>query len=154
MIWLLLGIFVILIIISAIGAELTDKCDGVFVTLCAVGMVGAIVTLCIALFFITPSYQKLNYIDTKIEYLTEENAKIDEDVKAIVASYQDHEKEFYKEFENVSASTLITLYPEIKSDTLVNSQIEIYLENQKEIKNLNLQKIDGGIVRWWMCFGD
>ena len=153
MIWLLVAIFTVLAIIFGILADAVYDLDCVFVAFSAVSIVALIVALCVGLFHIIPSCKHLEYIDTKIEYLTEENAKIDEDVKIIISSYQDHEKEFYQEFENVSASTLITLYPEIKSNELVNKQIEIYFENQKEIKELELKKIEGGVVRWWMNFG-
>ena len=153
MIWLLVAIFTVLAIVFGILAAVVCDLEDMFVSFSAVFIVALIVALCVGLFHLAPSCKRLEYIDTKIEYLTEENAKIDEDIKIIISSYQDHEKEFYQEFENVSASTLITLYPEIKSNELVNKQIEIYFENQKEIKELELKKIDGGVIRWWMNFG-
>ena len=72
----------------------------------------------------------------------------------IVSSYQEHEKEFYETFKSVSTTTLVNLYPEIKSNDLVAKQIEIYLANEKEIKDLTLKNIDGGVLRWWAYFGN
>lgn len=154
MVWLLFGIFAVVAILMFILASVSydfDEAGGVVGVVC---VICAIITLCVALFGITPEYKRLDYIDTKIEYLTEQNAQIDDEIKLIIASYQDHELEFYKEFENVSSTTLITLYPEIKSNELVNKQLEIYFANQQEIKELELKKIDGGVIRWWMNFGD
>lgn len=153
MIWVLVAIFTVLAIVFGILASAIYDMEEIMAVFCGIFIVALVIALCIGLFSLVPQYKQLNYIDTKIEYLTEENAKIDEDIKIIISSYQDHEKEFYQEFENVSASTLITLYPEIKSNELVNKQIEIYFENQKEIKELELKKIDGGVIRWWMNFG-
>lgn len=154
MVWLLFGIFVVLAILMFMLASICydfDEAGNIIGTIC---IVCAIIALCVALFGITPEYKRLDYIDTKIEYLTEQNEKIDNDIKLIVASYQDHELEFYKEFENVSSATLITLYPELKSNELVNKQLDIYFANQQEIKELELKKIEGGVVRWWMNFED
>lgn len=154
MIWLLFGVFVVVAILMFILASVCWDFDeagcviGVICTICAV------VTLLVALLGIMPEYKKLDYIDTKIEYLTEQNTQIDDEIKLIVSSYQDHELEFYKEFENVSSATLITLYPELKSNELVNKQLDIYFANQQEIKELELKKIDGGVIRWWMYFGE
>lgn len=154
MVWLLLGIFVVLTILIWVLASTNYDFEDAGCALGAVCCVCLIITLGVALFHVTPEYKKLDYIDTKIEYLTEQNAQIDDEIKLIVASYQDHELEFYKEFENVSSTTLVTLYPEIKSNELVNKQLDIYFANQQEIKELELKKIESGVIRWWMCFGN
>lgn len=153
MVWLLFGIFVVVAIIMFIIASVCYDFDEAGEVIGAVCIFCAVVTLGVALFGITPEYKRLNYIDTKIEYLTEQNAQIDDEIKLIISSYQDHELEFYKEFENVSSTTLVTLYPELKSNELVNKQLDIYFANQQEIKELELKKIEGGVVRWWMNFG-
>ena len=154
MIWLLLGIFVVLTILIWVLASTNYDFEDAGCALGAVCCVCLIITLGVALFHVAPEYKKLDYIDTKIEYLTEQNSQIDDEIKLIISSYQDHELEFYKEFENVSSATLITLYPELKSNELVNKQLDIYFANQQEIKELELKKIDGGVIRWWMNFGD
>lgn len=154
MVWLLFGIFVVVAILMFMIASVSydfDEAGAIIETVC---IICAVVTLLIALLGITPEYKKLDYIDTKIEYLTEQNSQIDGEIKLIVSSYQDHELEFYKEFENVSSTTLITLYPELKSNELVNKQLDIYFTNQQEIKELELKKIESGVIRWWMNFGD
>ena len=52
-----------------------------------------------------------------------------------------------------TAVTLVALYPELKSDTLVQSQIEVYTENNNMIKFLRDQQIKGNVSRWWLYFG-
>ena len=52
-----------------------------------------------------------------------------------------------------TAVTLVALYPELKSDTLVQSQIEVYTENNNMIKFLRDQQIKCNVSRWWLYFG-
>ena len=52
-----------------------------------------------------------------------------------------------------SAVTMVSLYPELKSDSLVQAQIEVYAENNKIIKDLRDQQIKGNVYRWWLYFG-
>lgn len=154
MIWLLLGIFVVLAILMFVLASACwdfEEAGGILGVIC---ICCAVVIVVAAFVHVIPEYKQLDYIDTKIEYLTKQNAQIDDEIKLIVSSYQDHELEFYKEFGNVSSTTLITLYPELKSNELVNKQLDIYFANQQEIKELELKKIEGGVIRWWMYFGD
>jgi signal transduction histidine kinase len=154
MIWWLFGIFVVVAILMFVFASACWDFKEAGAIIGVICIICAVVTLLVALLGIMPEYKKLDYIDTKIEYLTEQNAQIDDEIKLIISSYQDHELEFYKEFENVSSTTLITLYPEIKSNELVNKQLDIYFANQQEIKELELKKIEGGVIRWWMYFGN
>lgn len=51
------------------------------------------------------------------------------------------------------AMTNLALYPELKSDTLVQSQIEVYVENNKAIKELKSSAINASVYRWWLYFG-
>ena len=154
MIWLLFGICIVVAILMFVLGSVSYDFDEVCAVIGIGCVVVAIIILCVALFAVTPEYKRLDYIDTKIEYLTEQNSQIDDEIKLIVSSYQNHELEFYKEFENVSSTTLVTLYPELKSNELVNKQLDIYFANQQEIKELELKKIESGVIRWWMCFGD
>ena len=52
-----------------------------------------------------------------------------------------------------SAVTMVSLYPELKSDSLVQAQIEVYVENNKTIKYLKDKQIKGDVYRWWLYFG-
>ena len=151
MIWVCFAIAVILMIVAIATYNCWDDDD--------IALTVIILTVLLVLGFLIAGIvigveaQKLNYIDDKIEYLSEENAQIDEEILMIVSSYQEHEKEFYETFKNTSTTTLVNLYPEIKSNDLVTKQIDIYLANKQEIKDLELRKIEGGVIRWWAFFG-
>lgn len=152
MIWVLFGIFVVLAIIFGILSYVCWDSEEAWQVLTAVMTTVAFIVLIIGI-WLGVTTQRMNYIDEKIDYLEAENAKIDEEILSIVTSFQGHEAEFYENFKNTSATTLINLYPELKSDVLVNKQIEIYLKNRNEIKELQLQNIEASVYRWWAYFG-
>lgn len=64
----------------------------------------------------------------------------------------DYESSTYAEFKDKDAITLVTLYPELKSDKLVEKQLEIYNSNNKKIKKLKTEKLDYSISLWLICF--
>ena len=53
-----------------------------------------------------------------------------------------------------SSITLVSLYPELKSDELVKKQIAVYQENNKKIINLKEKQIDANVAKWWLYFGE
>lgn len=92
-------------------------------------------------------------IDKKIAMYEEENTKIEQQIADIVTQYQEYEEGIFTEVAPESAMTLVALYPELKSDTLVQSQIEVYVDNNKQIKELKSMSINASIFRWWLYFG-
>lgn len=92
-------------------------------------------------------------IDKKIAMYEEENTKIEQQIADVVTQYKEYEEGIFTEVAPESAMTLVALYPELKSDTLVQSQIEVYVDNNKQIKELKSMSINASIFRWWLYFG-
>lgn len=92
-------------------------------------------------------------IEKKIAMYEEENTKIEQQIADVVTQYQEYEEGIFTEVAPESAMTLVALYPELKSDTLVQSQIEVYVDNNKQIKELKSMAINASILRWWLYFG-
>ena len=93
-------------------------------------------------------------IDSKIEMYQEENANIEQDIDKIVKEYLEHEHDTFADLKTEDSSiTLVTLFPELKSDTLVKQQLEIYIANNAKIKILKEEKIDIAKIRWVLYFG-
>lgn len=92
-------------------------------------------------------------IDQKIALYEEENAKIEQQIAATVKQYQEYESGIFTDVAPESSITLVALYPELKSDTLVQSQIEVYVENNNTIKELKSTAINASVYRWWLYFG-
>ena len=92
-------------------------------------------------------------IEKKIAMYEEENTKIEQQIADVVTQYQEYEAGIFTEVAPESAMTLVALYPELKSDTLVQSQIEVYTDNNKQIKELKCKAINTSVIRWWLYFG-
>ena len=151
MILVILGVCIALI---ALGIILYELCDSeiAFPVCFLTGVLGfvaatiALIVLCVAV-----SNQKV--IDTKIAMYQEENTKIEVQIAETVKQYQQYETDIFTSVAPDSAITLVALYPELKADTLVQSQIEVYIANNENIKSLKEEKINGTVYKWWLYFG-
>lgn len=95
----------------------------------------------------------LSVIDQKIAMYEQENTKIEQQIETAVTVYQQHEKDVFTEVKPNSYMQLVSIYPELKSDTLVKEQIKTYQSNNKKIKELKVTAINGNVKRWWLYFG-
>lgn len=89
----------------------------------------------------------------KIKMYQEENAKIEEQIDTLVKQYMNYEGNTLKEFASDSSITLVTMYPDLKSDTLVQTQIKTYTNNNNKIKELKEAQIDMKLGKWLLYFG-
>ena len=92
-------------------------------------------------------------IDEKIQMYQQENESIEQSVGIAVRAYMDYERETYSNFSNKDAMNLVSLYPDLKSDQLVQKQIDIYVSNNNKIKELREDQIDLAKARWNLYFG-
>ena len=92
-------------------------------------------------------------VTERIALYEEENRKIEQQIDILVKEYQEYESGVIADVTVDSAIMLVNLYPELKADQLVSSQIDIYLKNNEEIKSLKVSEINAGVVRWWLYFG-
>lgn len=122
-----------------------EVCGGVST---AVLVLSVVSTICLGV-----ALSRTMVADQKITMYKEENAKIEEQISEVVRQYQEYEYELFTEVAPESAITLVAIYPELKADTLVAKQIEVYLENNERIKALREQEINRSVFRWWLFFG-
>ena len=92
-------------------------------------------------------------IDEKIAMYTEENKKIEQSIDELVSRYMEFENDTFSDLKSDSAITLVSLYPELKSDELIKTQISTYQENNNTIKYLRAKKINLSVKKWWLYFG-
>jgi len=146
-------ILAVLIVIAAISGYISYKNDLdsfiSFIT-CVFSVIGIII-VSVWLFIEVIVIAEGRYINEKISVYQNENTIIENDIKNIVERYMDFEHDTYKEFANLES--LITLYPDLKSNELVNKQIEIYISNKKEIKELKEEQINIKSHKWLVYFG-
>lgn len=114
------------------------------------------VLLSICLFAIITTFidvSHLRVIDDKIAMYQEENTRIETQIATIVDGYKEYETDTFTGLTSESTMMLATIYPELKSNELVQSQIDIYANNNERIKGLREEKINGSVKRWWLYFG-
>ena len=85
-------------------------------------------------------------VDKKIAMYEEENIRIENQIDTIVKEYQKYEVEVY------DTMTAAMLFPELTSNTLAQKQIEIYVNNNQQIKALKAEKLKHELYGWWLFF--
>lgn len=128
--------------------EVYDLAQNVMIAGICVALV-ALVGVCATSIMVSHSF----VIDEKLAMYEEENTKIEERIATVVEQYQNYETDIFESVAPKDAVTYVSLYPELKSDTLVQTQIEVYMANNEKIKALREEKIDAKILKWWLYFG-
>ena len=109
----------------------------------------------LALIAIIPAacvYSNVMVIDDKIALYEEENTDIEQNIGALVESYKDYESETFENFKLDNPSMVFYMYPELKSNELAAKQIELYISNNAQIKQLKEEKLDCEVYKWWLFF--
>ncbi|MCM1259645.1 MAG: hypothetical protein NC182_01715 [Prevotella sp.] len=142
-------LFLILLIVSTIlyFKDVDGFIGGIMISGFIMFLLIALIGFCINDIIYEKVYQQ------QIEILEEENMVIDEELKVIVKEYMNWESDVYDQFNNESTITLIQLYPELKSNELVQTQISVFLSNREEIKNLKKNILESKTAKWWLYFG-
>lgn len=148
MLILLIVVFVLLFIL---GSCLIND-DGLLAFTQACTVVGAAISI-IAFVCVSVSFSKTVVIDDMIAMYTEENQNIENQIDVVVSKYMEFESDTFIGLKSDSAITLVSLYPELKSDELVKTQIATYQSNNEKLKELKEKKINTRVYKWWMYFG-
>ena len=101
------------------------------------------------------------YNDTKstasrrMEVLVEQNETVLSQIEPLVQQALNYESDTYKEFkltpENIVAFG--NMYPQLQANSFIQSQINIIVENQNEIKNLKLEIASLNAYHLWLFTG-
>ena len=152
MILVILGICILILIIGVIlvNTSINFEEDGIILT--TISILGIGVSLIVAI-LLGIKISQTSTIDTKIEMYNAENTKIENQVANIVSKYQEYEEKTFEKVTPEDSMTLVSLYPELKSDKLVQEQIKVYINNNNKIKELKEKQINGKVLRWWLYFG-
>lgn len=156
MLSVLLGIAIGLLVLGIVLFYKTDG-DDLSIGLSVLG--GLVSCICaIVMIFVVNDVLTYKQMDDRIALYQEENIRIEEQIKTTVEVYQEYEKEIFGniDVDKILGEKLILLtsvYPELKSDTLVQELIAVYVENNNQIKELKTKKLDYKICCWWLYFG-
>lgn len=150
MVTFLIILFIIVILISVHVAESVHDVIGFLLVL--VSIIVIIILAFMEVYCVGSLFDSIK-AEEKIAMYQEENSKIESQINELVEKYMDYESETLSEFKSESSITLVSLYPELKSDTLVQTQITTYTENNNIIKELKEMLIDRSVYRWMLYFG-
>ena len=92
-------------------------------------------------------------VDKRISMYEEQNDIIEAQVADAVHMYMEHENIIFDKSSSDSSITLVSLYPELKSDTLIQQQCELYISNNERIVKLKEEKIKAHRVKFLLYFG-
>lgn len=153
---MILVILALGILLLVLGIILYDKleagADEVGSVFQVVGIVVIVISTIVSIVLLISVLKWVN-IDKKIVIYEEENTKIEQQIADVVKQYQEYETGIFTEVVPESSITLVSLYPELKSDTLVQSQIKVYVDNNKTIRELRSTALNASVYRWWLYFG-
>ena len=145
MLWILTGIFFILAIIGLIylGTDICAAMLSFFVLL----LVLSLIVLCC---YNNTSSTALK----KIEVLEEKNKLVLEQIEPLVNKYLNYEKETLSEFKIKSENIIaLSMFPELRGDKFVKSQIDIVIYNQEKITKLKMKIAGLEAYRLWLFMG-
>lgn len=163
---MIIVLFIIFLAMIIIGMKLEDWAGYNHDVVSMLG-IGGVILGCIAEFFTVcciigcaVCISQLKVADTKIKMYEEENNNIQNSISEIVENYKNYEQNTYSEslknidISNTNIVVLAQLYPDLKSNEMVNKQIQVYQDNNNKIKELKENKIDCQTAKWWLYFGN
>ena len=142
MLYILLFIFILIFIISIVD-DSDIAMPAFFFTIVIIG----------ALVGVGLSYNNVkSTAASKLEVLNEQNEIVLKQIEPLVQQAMYYESNTYKEFkltpENIVAFG--SMYPQLQANSFIQSQINIIVENQKEIKDLRLEIASLNAYRLWL----
>lgn len=153
MIFVILALGILMVVCGTIlYSKLEPDKDGIGIAFQIIGVIVIISSIIVFVSLLKCVLDRVG-IDKKIAMYETENTKIEQQIVDVVKQYREYESGIFTEVAPEGAMTLVTLYPELKSDALVQSQIEVYIENNKSIKELKSMTINASFYRWWLYFG-
>lgn len=148
MLFIITGLFLLLCIFALIVYY--DEIELFAFCLCGF-LISLIITLCVLTAYISTK----NNADAKIAVLEEQNAVILEQVEPLVEKYLNYESGTFKELkQNPQMLVSLSMFPELKGDEFVKSQMLIITENQKKITELKLKKAGLDSFKVWLFMGN
>ena len=142
----------LILIIIGVTIDRRDRYSSDGVPFSAFGIIISIASI-IALFITSYSYNVIKTTtDSRLKVLTEQNELVLTQIEPLVQQALNYESNTYKELkltpENIIAFG--NMYPQLQANSFIQSQIDIIINNQNEIKNLKLQKASLNAYHLWL----
>ena len=112
-----------------------------------------LISVLIATPWLLASLLNCKNIENKIEFFENNNKELENKIYDVVEQYCIYEDKVMHDISTDKPELILLLYPELKSNELFNSYITTLRENNSEIKELTLQKLNEKVYKWWLYFG-
>lgn len=157
---MLIALGIVSIAMIVLGGILYNKTDDDVISV-ILGVLGAILLIItiVATIIVGSDLACGRFIDDKIEFYENDNEAVYNEISNIAKAYCDYEKETVDKItelieQKADPSTILTVLPSLRSSELYAKQIEIYNANRTRIRELQEDKIDLKLNRWWLYFGE
>lgn len=111
--------------------------------------------LAFVVLFLSVTYIDSMTIDEQIVLCEQNNETLEDQISKVIDQYLSHEKDTLvslKPEEKIFFASVT--YPELKSNTLIQQQIDLYQKNKEKIYDLKTQKINRKVTAWCLFFGN
>ena len=93
--------------------------------------------------------------DRQIVILEERNELVLKQIEPLVEKYLNYETETLSKFKvDVNNLVALSMFPELKGNEFIKSQIDIIIKNQDKITKLKLQKASLNAYKLWLFMGE
>lgn len=152
MLYIILFLSICMIIYGIIHDRYVDHYSETGYTILSTGCVVGVIILCFTIGFGVKYNATKSTANAQMEVLNSQNEIVLAQIEPLVQQALDYESSTYKEFkltpENIVAFG--NMYPQLQANTFIQSQINIIVENQKEIKDLKLRIASLNAYRLWL----
>ena len=155
MLIIIISICVALLFLACFIGDRVDE-DSLVFKFCvgSVAVSGAIGIICLLMTVV--SIGKVvgsSAIDEQINLYEDANVQIEEHINSAVDEYKAYENDTLEKFDGSNGTEIISVYPELKTNELIQEQMDIYYQNQTTILELKSEKIGMKPWKWWLYFG-
>ena len=152
MLFIILIVCVVLCCLGILCISVNNKNLGINL----LGVFGTIVVL--DLFIILCCLIDYNYTkstaDSKIKVHEEQIEIVSKQIEPLVERYLNWEKDTYSNLKIDAVLVAMSMYPELKGNEFVQSQIKLILDNQEKIEDLKLDKASLNVYEFWLFMGE
>lgn len=151
MLFIFCGLFFVLMIGCTIFHDGNDN----IITL---GIISTLLFICVFIVVLCTlfDYNEIkSTVDKQVLILEEKNELVLKQIEPLVEKYLIYENETLSKFK-VDANILVALsmFPELKGNEFIKSQIDIVIKNQDEITKLKLEKAKLNSYKLWLFMGE
>ena len=150
MLYILLFIFICMLI-AGLCQEVRYDRDSREV-MCAMSIILSIITF-IAILIAGIKYNSIkSTANAQLEVLNSQNEIVLAQIEPLIQQAMNYESNTYKEFKMTPENFVAfgNMYPQLQANSFIQSQIDIIINNQNEIKNLKLQKASLNAYHLWL----